>query len=376
MLAVAHSLFATKLVPLVLAGVGFGLLITIHEFGHFLFCKLFGIGTPIFSIGFGPILLDKQIGETNFRLSLIPLGGYCMVQGAEEVEMADLSTERKKLDPAASFDHRPYWQKALVLLGGILFNIAFAYIAFTGIHLGSRPKLKTDLVISQVVKKSAAAEHNITRDSVLVGYDDITFSSDNAQLQTQLKTFLNTIAQRPGGTLTLALRAKNGGVETQPVTLKGEKTGSLGIGIEMKHMPIPGLFEHDTLGSAIRKGITMTHAWISQTANGIAKVFRRRTLQGIGGPIAMFSQTFKMAQDGFRAFLNFLGIISVSLAVLNLLPLGALDGGQLLFATIEFITRRRLPMKFKEIVIITSWVLFLLLVVVLSYRDILRIFGY
>ena len=377
MLSMIHSLLATKLVPIFFAGIGFGLLITVHEFGHFLFCKLFGIGTPVFSIGFGPSLIKRQIGSTEFRLSLIPLGGYCAVQGMGEVEVVDIKGA-PQADDSASFETKAFWQKVLVILGGIAFNIMFAYLAFTAIHVGSRPKMRTELSISQVVKNSAAAAGGIQKDSILRGYNGTTFSTDAAQLQTELKTFLASIAKSPGSTLVLHAENTQGTTAEKKVTLGGKPgtTGSLGIGIELSQKPVPGVYEHDSLSSAFSKGVTMTHRWIIQTASGIANMFKRRTLEGVGGPVAMFSQTFKMAKTGWRSFVNFLAIISISLAVINLLPLGALDGGQLLFAIIEFITRRRLPLKLKEAIIIVSWLLFFALILILSYRDIMRIFGY
>ena len=322
-------------------------------------------------------MIKRQIGQTEFRLSLIPLGGYCAVQGMGEVEVVDVKGATQS-DDSASFEDKPFWQKFLVIMGGIIFNIAFAYLAFTAIHVGSRAKMSTALNITQVVKKSAAEQCGLKKDEILHGYNNITFSNDAATLQPQLKTFLKQIADQPGQRMMLHTTSAAGEKSTKEVTLGGEKgkTGSLGVGIEMQQEPIPDVFEHDTFSSALCKGITMTHQWITQTASGIANMFKRRTLQGIGGPVAMFSQTFKMAKTGWRSFVSFLAIISISLAVINVLPLGALDGGQLLFITIEFIIRRRLPLKFKEAIIIASWLLFFALILVLSYRDVMRIFGY
>lgn len=375
MLALAHSLLFTKLLPLVWAGLGFGLLITVHEFGHFLFCKLFGIGTPAFSIGFGPVLFSTRWWDCDFRLSLIPLGGYCAVEGMGEVEVVEIKGT-KKTSKSSSFETKPYWQKFLVIMGGILFNIMFAYAAFTAIHIGSRPLLKTELKITQVVKDSAAAQFGLEKDHIITGYDAVTFSTKAQEIQPQMQAFLRSIAARPAEPITLHMHAPDCEPYTKEVVLgtKG-KSGSLGIGIDLQGTPIPGQFEHDTFVSALRKGITMTHQWIAQTASGLVGMFKRRTLQGVGGPVAMFSQTFKMAKTGIRSFLTFLGIISISLAVINVLPLGALDGGQLLFITIEAIIRRPLPMKLKEAIIIASWLFFLGLVIFLSYHDIRRLIG-
>lgn len=367
MLASAYSFVTTNFVPVVLAGAGFGVLITVHELGHFLFCKLFGIGTPVFSIGFGPTLIHKKIGLTDFRLSLIPLGGYCAVQDGTE----------KGDDPKASLSNKPYWQQTLMMLGGILCNILFAYAAFTAVHYGSRPKLKTTLTISQVVKNSAAAAADLQVGDQVLGYNDVAFIKDSNAVHKELHTFLKVIADSPDTQMILHLRSQDGCEHNKVITLQNKSgTGSLGIGIDMLNEPIPGIFEYDSFSSALHKGIAMTHQNIRQSAHSFLMMFKRRTLNGIGGPIAIFSQTFKMAKNGIRGLLQLLGSLSVGLAVLNFVPIAPLDGGRWFFLTIEAIIRRPLHEKVKDYIIIASLVLFALLFLVLSYRDFMRLLGY
>ena len=113
-----------KLLPLAYALIGFGLLITVHECGHFFFCKLFGIRTPTFSIGMGPTLYQRNIGQTNFRLALVPIGGYVEIAGMAEVGQGE-QAHAEDAGPD-SFSSKPFWQRFLVLIGGILFNSLFA----------------------------------------------------------------------------------------------------------------------------------------------------------------------------------------------------------------------------------------------------------
>ena len=116
---------------------GLGFLIAIHEMGHFLFAKLFGISTPTFSIGFGPQLISKKIGETTFSLSAIPLGGYVEIAGLAEVGQGEQG-EAGRTDKR-SFASKPYWQKMLVMLGGIGVNLGFAYVACIGLSFVQSP---------------------------------------------------------------------------------------------------------------------------------------------------------------------------------------------------------------------------------------------
>jgi regulator of sigma E protease len=369
-----YTLSLTKLLPLLLAGIGFGLLITVHELGHFFFCKLFTIGTPVFSIGFGPSLIKKQIGETEFRLSLIPLGGYCAIQGMSDPEAGMVETNEALLNPAHAFERKSFIQKLLVILGGILFNIIFAYCIFIGMYWGTRQELKTELSISYIVPQSAAEKHNLTPGTIITGYNDITFSSDKMTAQKELATFLKTIAQNPNAQLTLTLKEKDASTDTRCVTLGvlENNVGSLGVGLDILQTPIPNQYTHNSFTSAFTKGVAVTHTYIAATANAITSMFKRRTLDGMAGPLTMFSQTFKSAQMGLRALWEFLGMISITLALMNLIPIGALDGGQLLFILLEGIIRRPLPRRLKESIIIASWILFFLLVIILSYKDIVR----
>ena len=121
------SALITSLPFFIAGGLGFGFLVGFHELGHFLFCKLFGVKTPSFSIGFGPQLLKKKIGDTVFTLSAIPFGGYVEIAGSEEPGQGE-QKESKSLAPD-SFAVKPYYQKMLIIAGGILFNLIFAYAA-------------------------------------------------------------------------------------------------------------------------------------------------------------------------------------------------------------------------------------------------------
>src|SRR3990170_5451868 len=143
---------------------GIGFLIGLHEFGHFLFCKIFYVKTPSFSIGLGPRLIEKKIGDTVFTLSAIPFGGYVEIAGTSEVGQGE-QKEAKSRDQY-SFAVKPYWQKMLILAGGIIFNTIFAYATFIILCSLGVPKtplfypLNAKEVIQQVIPGSPAASHD------------------------------------------------------------------------------------------------------------------------------------------------------------------------------------------------------------------------
>jgi len=374
------ALSLTTLMAILRTVVGIGFVIAIHEFGHFLFAKLFNIATPIFSIGFGPTLIQRKIGETEFRLSLIPLGGYCAIQ-IEDAESAEHAAQ-----PERSFDNKPFYQKFLTLLGGIIFNVLFAYAAFTLVHWGTHPRMKSHVQIAAVSKDSPAERAGLKVGQRIAGYTHIkeqeaagadvsyvAFSDDTRAVQQQIQGFIQEIAQNPSKPCFVTILGQDALQERKGCLLDSKNgIGSIGVAFSLEAEAVPNEFVHHTLPEAITKGVDLAHHYITSTANSLMAIFKKRSLGNIGGPLEMFSQTFRHAQSGFVVFLQFLGVISVTLALLNLLPIGGLDGGQLLFVLLEGIIRRPLPRRFKEGIIIASWLAFLFLTLLLSYRDLVR----
>ncbi|MFA5075409.1 MAG: M50 family metallopeptidase [Candidatus Babeliales bacterium] len=370
-LSVFSIFFSTKLVPLIFTIVGFGLLITMHELGHFIFCKIFGIYTPTFSLGMGPKIIEKKIGTTNFRLSAIPLGGYVEIAGLAEVG-GQGEQEHAQMTGSNSFESKPYWQKAIVLLGGVLFNLLFAYMFFSIIYFYGVPKQKAELIINSRIEKTLQEKFNITPEDKIISIDNQNLSSEPKELipviqKYFLKKFTNT------DIILLKILRNNEDIILN-LNFKSEKEQDEFLGsLELKTTPIEGQYEKYSLFGAIKKGIQVTNGWIFNIIYGIKYLITEKTLKGVGGPVMILSKTFQTAQKGFLPLLIFLCIISINLAILNILPIGALDGGQFLFVTIEAIIRRPIPEIIKFSINIISWVLILGLILYLSYKDLMSI---
>ena len=168
------------------------------------------------------------------------------------------------------------------------------------------------------------------------------------------------------------LRKENMHTITLPIESK-ELNEQLINSFELKKTKIEGEYEQYPFFTAISKGIQTTNQWIYQIIYSIKHLISERSLKGAGGPIMIISKTFETAQQGLIPLLIFLAFISINLAIINILPIGALDGGQVLFATIEAIIRREIPEMIRLVINIASWVLLLSLILYLSYKDVLRI---
>lgn len=337
---------------------GIGFLIGFHEFGHFIFCKLFNIETPTFSIGMGPKIFSKKIGGTDFMLSAIPLGGYVEIAGADDTHDSDVPKARQ-------FSNKPYYQKMLVIAGGIIFNILFAYATLTMLFWTGMPSspLTSPQYASSEIKiiepGSPIAQAGLKPGDHLVAVDGEKFQENPSQV-------IQYIRNNPGKKIEITYQ-RNGIANTTRATLEsqtiqGKSFGTLGI-VEFV-IPTYSFLE------ALKKGISATHNLALLIAQLFKKIFVKQDIQNLGGPLMVIQQTIKGAEKGIKMFLLILAFISINLAVLNILPLPIMDGGQALLYTIEAIMQRPLPETVKLYIKYACWIFFLLLAVALSVKDI------
>lgn len=365
------SFLTDKIVPLLLSIFGFGILIVVHECGHLIFCKLFNIYVPSFSIGFGPKIFEKKIGETTYRLAQIPFGGYVEIAGQEEIAQGDQKFAHDISE--RSYATKPFWQKFLVWMGGIGFNLIFSYLIFIALFVFSGNK-EGRITLGGIGKNSPAATSGLKSGDAILKINNVDLaalakeSSENAQ-----KILLEIIQQNPEATIPFVVERKSEQL-TVDVTLgvistNGEKSiGFLGASFPPVIRRLPFL-------QAVKAGIATTNNWIALIGSGLKNFFSQKNLSNAGGPVMIFAEGFKTAQFGFVAYLIFLAIMGINLALFNLLPLGITDGGQLMFAIIEVVIRRPLPTKIRTIINVVSLVFLLGLALYLTYKDIMTLFG-
>ena len=359
------------MIALGLAGIGF--LIGFHELGHFVFCKLFKIRTPSFSIGMGPKVFERKIGQTNFILSALPLGGFVEIAGSAEIGQGD-QKEATAQDPG-SFASRPYWQKLLVMLGGILFNLIFAYAAITFLYLTGMPKhplmypIGATTTISMVQPDSPAIKSGLKE-------GDTIRKINNEEMQVGLD-IIRFVQNNPNDGALFTIQHADGTIDTKTIGITQKQLDSPDIGDQKKEIGYLGIeFEVPRYGlfNSIKLGIKATNHLIYSILKVFKSIFTKNQFNNLGGPILIISQTIKSAHQGFNIFLLLLAFISINLAILNLIPLPIMDGGQILYYTIEAIIRRPIPDKVREYIHIATWIGVLILVVYISFKDICRIF--
>jgi regulator of sigma E protease len=342
--------------------IGLGVLIVFHEFGHFLVAKLSGVGVLTFSVGFGPKLLVKKKGETEYALSAFPLGGYVKMVGEdpdEEVSPTDLQR---------SFGHKPLLQRIAIVAAGPGFNLLLAVLLLMVVFLFyGVPVVSTQ--IGSVEKGSPAELAGIQRGDRIVAV--------NGQPVDSWETLSGAIKESQGRPLNLRLSRDTKELEVaveprqkEARNIFGERRDEWMIGIGSQVV-----IEKGNPGLSVIKAFTQTYEYAKLTLVALFKMVTGEVSpRNLGGPILIAQMAGQQAQEGFASFLAFVAVLSINLGVLNLLPIPVLDGGHLLFFLVEAVIGRPVSLRYREVAQQVGIFLLLLLMVYAFYNDIARFF--
>jgi len=341
----------------------FGLIIFVHEFGHFLSAKLVGVRVLKFSIGFGPKLIGKKYGDTEYLISSIPFGGYVKMLGESSED------ELQEKDKAFAFTNQPVWKRFIIVFLGPLFNFLFAFIIFVFIFLYGLPVLLPQ--IGDVLPNTPAQRAGLMKGDTIV-------SIDGSQI-TQWDEMTQIIHTSPGRPLNLKIR-RNNDLVSLTVTPEKKKVKDL-FGQDME----VGLIGIKPSGSTFTRKSNPVESVINSakrtweltvlTIVSVIKLIQRVIpMNTIGGPIMILQMAGEQASLGILNFFVFMAIININLGVLNLLPIPILDGGHILFLGIEAIRKKPLEEKIVSIAQRVGIAIILLIMVFALYNDILRIF--
>ncbi|MCX8084303.1 MAG: RIP metalloprotease RseP [Calditerrivibrio sp.] len=346
----------------IIAIIAFGILIFIHELGHFIFAKLFGVYVERFSIGFGPKVFGKKIGETEYLISAVPLGGYVKMYGEHLDE--DIRHELKE----RAFSNKKLYQKSLIVFAGPFFNYLFAVLLFLIVYMVGIPSLKP--IIGEVQPGMPAAAVGITKGDQIIKINDVTITSWD-----EMAKIIKESADKR-----LIIEIKRGDQilikQVTPVNSKSKNIFGEEINVGLLGIRPSGDTFKQSFGfyDAFVKANEKCYEIVYLTVVGIIKMIQRIVpSDNIGGPIMIFQMTKDAASFGFVPLMTFVAVISINLAILNLLPVPVLDGGHLMIYTIEAIIRRPLSEKAKALAMRVGMSLLIALMVFAFYNDIMRL---
>lgn len=355
--------------------IGLSLLILGHEAGHFFAAKMFGLKVDEFGFGFPPRIAAKKIGETEYSINWLPFGGFVKI-GGERGEFALVDGEKESTeasldlrpsvddpdvttDPKKLFYTQPAWKKAVIVLAGVFTNFLLGWLFITVVLLVGVPQT---LVIAGTQAGSPAAQAGLQAGDVIRGYTDS-------------QSFIDFVNQNKGTPIKISI-VRNDKDLDYTITPQTETTpdqGALGVALDQ------GGATRESFFAAARDGLmdAAILSWLTIKAFGdlLRQIFTHASIPaGVVGPVGIFGIAEETGHIGLAYLLQFIGVISINLMVVNCIPFPALDGGRFFMVLIE--KAKGSPLSYK----IEAWVngigfsLLLLLMLVLTVRDVYGLF--
>ena len=349
---------------IIVALIVIGILIFVHELGHFLIAKKLGIKVEIFSLGFGPKIFSFKKGETEYRICALPLGGYVKLYG-ERSEPEEFIEE-----PEKAFALRKPWEKALVVLGGPFANFIFAILVFWGIFsfVGI---YYIPPIVGEVLPNSPAEKAGLQK-------GDRILEINGKKIKDFQELVLILREEYKEGFITLKIKRDD---KIFTIKVKPEIREEHSVFGKIK-VPIIGIkskpeIVHEQIDpfTALLKGIEKTWDFIALTFKAIFKLLTGELpFSTLGGPLTIGKMAGDTAKMGIIPLLYFTALLSINLGVINIIPFPMLDGGYLVLYSIEAIRKKPVPYKIQEMVFKIGFVLLIILAIAVFYNDIIRIF--
>ena len=367
----------------------FGLVVFVHELGHFIAAKLTGVYAPRFSIGFGPALLKRRFGETEYVLAALPLGGYVRMASREDEATAFLEggSENSATTPGAKddfdpnamipfgpkpipesrwFESKPLPLRLVIMLAGVTMNALLAYGIYVGLLLHSGMPTPVPVAAAVTAGKPAAAAGIQAGDSIV---------SLNGRPLSSWQTLLDSIGASAGRPIDLGVVRKGQSVHvsvtpvaetvTDPRTGEKRALGRIGLMASEGFTPI-------SIGQAFGAAWDLTVDNGSRIFSALGALTQGVGVRDLGGPIAIAQVSVQAARGGLETLLLLVALISINVAVFNLLPIPILDGGQILLNIAETIKGSAFSTQTRERILKTGLVIIGLTFVLVMFNDISR----
>ena len=352
-------------------------LVLVHEWGHFIVAKKTGMRVDEFGIGFPPKLYGVKKGETEYTFNALPIGGFVKIWGEnyDDVVTADVA----EADKGRGFSSRPKWAQALVLVAGVTMNILFAWFLFSLTYMIGVPTPvdeavatdKAELYVAGTLPDSPAVAlppgavvESLSFGDRVIDVPTPTNFSDLVQQAAPEPIFVTyTYGEE---TKTVSLSPQQGLIVDNP------EQYVVGASLTLVELQKVGFFE------AVKDGFVTTYTAFGDITIGLFTLIKeafvgQADFSQVAGPVGIVGMVGDAAAFGVTALLTFTAIISLNLAVINLLPFPALDGGRLVFVAIEAVTGKRIPAEWAGRINLVGFAILMLLMIAVTYNDISRL---
>jgi regulator of sigma E protease len=340
-----------------------GIMIFFHELGHFLVAKYFGVKVLKFALGFGPKIVGKQVGETEYSIRYFPLGGFVKMLGEDE-ETKELSPE----DQARSFSNKHPLKRMAIAGAGPVFNLVLAFFLYWGLFFFSGTYISST-EIGQVTPESPASRAGLLKGDIIRSVEGKAIG-DWFEIK-------EIVSDKAGVPLQVTVEREH---ELVTVTVVPEASKQKIFGQEIKVALIgvvsSGKFTKKDFGllGAMKEAAIETWNWIVRLCKFIVKLFTGDlSIKMLGGPITIGQMTGQAAQVSLLALIQLMAIISINLGILNLFPIPILDGGLIIFLFVEILLGKPISIKKRELAQKVGLSLLIILMAIVFYNDIARL---
>jgi regulator of sigma E protease len=352
-------------VSIVIAVLIFGLIVVIHEFGHYSAARACGVMVEEFAIGMGPVLLKKKVGETVYSLRLMPIGGFCKMLG-----------EDAAIEDARSFSSKPAHQKAFILVAGAAMNFVLAFVIFL---VGALAQGFTVPQVRSVVEGSPAEASGLVAGDRITRMNGVTIRI--------YEDFMFEMSTANGSPIELEFLRNGQKLKTTVVPYLDQESNAYKVGFMVAAKngifakPLEGIEKAD-IGETLGEAFYMIGFFVKATVIGLVRLVTGKLNIGeMSGPIGIVTvigDTYKATEtislgDRILTMLQLCGFLSANLGVFNLLPLPALDGGRLVFVLFEAIRRKPVPVEKEGIIHLVGFVLLIIFAVFVAVSDIQKL---
>jgi regulator of sigma E protease len=339
------------------------LLVVVHEFGHYVVARLCGIWVEEFGFGIPPRIYGKKIGKTIYSINLFPFGGFVKLHG----EMGDEEIAK----PQESFIGKPKKTRIAVIFAGVFMNFLLAVVAFAIVYsFTGIPKTTDRVIVTDVAAGSPALEAGVLVGDRIVSVDALAPKTPDE--------FIKVVETKKGEMIKLTLERSQDGenvvrdFKVTPRVNPPAGQGSLGVTISNTEIYFPPIWQRPFVGAYW--GIKESYYWgktvVEALATTLTQLLHGKAPTDLSGPIGIFAVTTQAANFGLLVLINFIGILSVNLAVFNILPIPALDGGRLLFIAIETFFGRKVLPKVETAIHSIGLIVLILMILAITVKDI------